>query len=100
MGSYPLLSLAPTPVEVELGCDNNCSSTPVYLIQQVSEYSELLSTLAQDSLVSPLLGSSLFQLKYSTSSPSSSSHFPLGKVLNKDNKTALAGHSFAKFPKL
>ena len=22
VGSYPLLSLAPTPVEVELGCDN------------------------------------------------------------------------------
>jgi hypothetical protein len=24
VGSYPLSSLAPTPVEVELGCDNNC----------------------------------------------------------------------------
>jgi hypothetical protein len=23
VGSYPLLSQAPTPVEVELGCDNN-----------------------------------------------------------------------------
>jgi predicted MPP superfamily phosphohydrolase len=32
VGSYPLLSLAPTPVEVELGCDNDykyrlCSHT-------------------------------------------------------------------------
>jgi hypothetical protein len=25
VGSYPLLSQAPTPVEVELGCDNMCS---------------------------------------------------------------------------
>ena len=24
VASYPLLSQAPTPVEVELGCDNNC----------------------------------------------------------------------------
>ena len=24
VGSYPLLSQAPTPVEVELGCDNSC----------------------------------------------------------------------------
>ena len=26
MASYPLLSQAPTPVEVELGCDNNISA--------------------------------------------------------------------------
>jgi hypothetical protein len=29
VGSYPLLSLAPTPVEVELGCDNrSCFIVP------------------------------------------------------------------------
>jgi hypothetical protein len=28
VASYPLLSQAPTPVEVELGCDNNSKPLP------------------------------------------------------------------------
>jgi hypothetical protein len=36
VASYPLLSQAPTPVEVELGCDNGfCSLKDFYLIAQI-----------------------------------------------------------------
>jgi hypothetical protein len=31
VGSYPLLSQAPTQVEVELGCDNSSSRQPRWL---------------------------------------------------------------------
>jgi hypothetical protein len=39
VGSYPLLSQAPTPVEVELGCDNRIykgSSSPTIFATQFS----------------------------------------------------------------
>ena len=40
VASYPLLSQAPTPVEVELGCDNIASIIP-YLFQGQTEKLEI-----------------------------------------------------------
>ena len=34
LGSYPLLSLAPTHVEVELGCDNSIGNPMRYLLNK------------------------------------------------------------------
>ena len=83
MASYPLLSQAPTPVEVELGCDNLsaaseevlevCHIPPIHLIPQTDKTccQNIFNQVFPMSYESPILQS------YSLLSPISSHLYPV-----------------------